>query len=329
MTSTPHTATPVSSRIRLSVLDQSPIGEGRTSTDALRHTLELARLTEALGYHRYWLAEHHHSLSFAGTSPETLTALVLENTARLRVGTGGILLPRYQPAKVAEVMGLLRQVHPGRVDVGIGRGGGPGDDFDDKLHRLHRTLTDNTQEADTAHDEPANGLWLLGAGGSTAPLAGTLAAGYAFGHFFAPKNGPAALTAYRQHIPTGRHPATLLAIRAVTAQDPARAAALAHAMLLWRARKDLGQDGPIPNLSTLAKHTWSPEERIQAALHAQTIIHGSPHQVHERLTALARAHNTTEVMVNTLTAEPEDRIASYQLLAAARSHTISPAPASI
>ncbi|MEV6308421.1 LLM class flavin-dependent oxidoreductase [Streptomyces sp. NPDC051840] len=93
-------------RVRLSVLDQSPIGEGFGHADALRHTVESAKAADALGYHRYWLAEHHRSQSFAGNAPEVLAGLVLENTERLRVGTGGILLPRYQPDKVAEAMGL-------------------------------------------------------------------------------------------------------------------------------------------------------------------------------------------------------------------------------
>lgn len=302
--------------IRLSVLDQSPIGEAQTPADALHATLALARHTESLGYHRYWLAEHHNSRSFAGTAPETLSALVLENTTRIRVGTGGILLPRYHPDKAAETMTLLRRLHPGRVDVGIARGGGPSTDFDHKLLRLHQRLGEPGTGITADTGEPENNLWLLGAGGSTAPLAGRLGAGYAFGHFFAPKNGPAAVAAYRSHLPTGRAAATVLAVRAVTAEDPRRAAALAQAMLLWRARKDLGHDGPLPSLDTLARHTWTPDERAQAAMHRPMVLHGSPDQLHQRLTALAHAHQATEIMINTLTASPEGRAASYELLAA-------------
>ncbi|WP_326826464.1 MsnO8 family LLM class oxidoreductase [Streptosporangium sp. NBC_01756] len=305
-------STPV---LRLSVLDQSPLGEDMTPADALRHTLALARHTDALGYHRFWHAEHHGSASFAGSAPEIMTALVLENTTRLRVGTGGILLPRYHPEKVAETMGTLLRLHPGRVDVGIGRGGGPAPDFDQKVATLHQRLLDIGHD-DRAVGEPAGRLWLLGAGGSTAPLAGHLGAGYAFGHFFAPKKGPAALSDYRQHLRPGHPGGTLLTVRAVTAEDPERAAALAQAMLLWRARKDLGHDAPIPALTTLARHDWSTAEHTQAALHASSLIHGTPQQVRERLIHLARAHGVTEVMVNTLTADPDDRLASYELLAA-------------
>ncbi|WP_338701424.1 MsnO8 family LLM class oxidoreductase [Streptomyces sp. Q6] len=304
--------------LRLSVLDQSPIGEGRTPDDALHTTLELARLADSLGYHRYWLAEHHNSRSFAGTSPEVLAGPVLQHTSRVRVGTGGILLPRYHPDTVAEKMNLLRRLSPGRVDVGIARGGGPADDFDQKLLRLRQHLMDEgpaDPPVPSTPAEPENGLWLLGAGGSTAPLAGRLGAGYAFGHFFSPRNGPASLAAYRRHLPDGRQPSPLLAVRVIAAEDPEKAAALAQAMLLWRARKDLGHDGPVPGLHTLAQHTWTSEERTQAALHRSAVLHGTPDQLHHRLTALAHAHQVSEIMINTVTAAPEHRMTSYKLLA--------------
>lgn len=302
--------------IRLSVLDQSPIGEGQSAADALRTTVTLAQYAEALGYHRYWLAEHHESRSFAGTAPEVLTGLLLQSTARLRVGTGGILLPRYHPDKAAETMTLLRRLHPGRVDVGIARGGGPSADFGDRLQRLYQRLTEPGTGATADAGEPVGNLWLLGAGGSTAPLAGSLGAGYAFGHFFAPRNGPTAVAEYRRHLRAGSSPSTVLAVRAVTAEDPRHAAALAQAMLLWRARKDLGHDGPIPTPTTAARHIWTPEERAQAAMHRPTILHGTPEQLHVHLASLARAHRATEIMINTLAASPEDRMASYELLAA-------------
>ncbi|WP_211359758.1 MsnO8 family LLM class oxidoreductase [Actinocorallia herbida] len=250
--------------LRLSVLDQSPLTGDAGPADALARSLDLARQADSLGFHRVWFAGHHRSGSFAGTSPETMAAPALERTSRIRagsgrvgsgrVGSGGILLPRHRPDKVAETMGILAFVHPGRVDVGIGRGGGPAADFDRKVSDLRGLLLDAAAgSADPG--EPAAHLWLLGAGGSSAPLAGSLGAGYAFGHFFAPSRGRAVLAGYRAHLPSGAaRGGPLLAVRAVAAADPERAAALARAMLLWRARKDLGTDAPVPSLAALDRH---------------------------------------------------------------------------
>ncbi|MBY8852140.1 MsnO8 family LLM class oxidoreductase, partial [Saccharothrix sp. MB29] len=117
----------------LSVLDQSPVPEGGTRADALRATVGLAAAVEPLGYHRFWVAEHHGSAAFAGTAPEITAGGVLAATSSMRVGSGGVLLPRYQPAKVAEVFTVLSALYPGRVDLGVGRAGGPAGDFPQKL----------------------------------------------------------------------------------------------------------------------------------------------------------------------------------------------------
>ncbi|XES01384.1 MsnO8 family LLM class oxidoreductase [Streptomyces sp. S1D4-11] len=115
--------------LRLSILDQSPIPAGGAPAEALIATLQLARSAEDLGYHRFWVAEHHGAAGFAGTAPEIMVASLLEHTRRLRIGSGGVLLPRYEPRKVAEVFRVLGALHPGRVDLGIGRAGGISRDF--------------------------------------------------------------------------------------------------------------------------------------------------------------------------------------------------------
>ncbi len=114
------------SSVKLSVLDQSPIRSGGTAADALRETIELAQITERLGYHRYWVAEHHGSASFAGSSPEVLISTIAAHTSRIRVGSGGVMLMHYSPLKVAENFRLLETLYPGRIDLGIGRA--PGSD---------------------------------------------------------------------------------------------------------------------------------------------------------------------------------------------------------
>src|SRR5512144_1962073 len=109
---------------RLSILDQSPVPEGSTGSDALQNTLDLARLADALGYDRYWVAEHHGGVSLSGPSPEALIGPIASSTARLRVGSGGVMLPHYSPFKVAETFSVLAGLFPGRVDLGIGRAAG-------------------------------------------------------------------------------------------------------------------------------------------------------------------------------------------------------------
>lgn len=299
--------------MRLSILDQVPLTEHtRTPADAIASGLHLAQESEDLGYHRIWYAEHHHSASFASPAPEVMTALALERTQRIRVGTGGILLPLYPVQKVVEVMSMLTQAHGDRVDTGVGRAALNDPDHGEKIAHLVHGLS-------TLHepvlDEPPGRVWVLGAGGSTAPLAGDLGAGYVHGHFFVPHGGETAMAAYRDAAERHHSPHTILAVRVITAETAERAQALAEAMLLWRARKDLGHDGPIPSSKTPVQHSWSEQERTRAKARAKAIIAGTPDQVHAELTALGAAHGADEIMINTLTSDPADRHASYRLLA--------------
>ena len=300
--------------MRLSILDQVPFTEHTpTSAEAVTSGLCLAQHAEALGYHRIWYAEHHHSASFASPAPETMTALALERTEKIRVGTGGILLPLYPVQKVAEVMRLLGQAHGDRVDTGVGRAGLDDPDYEKKIATLTRELTGLHERA---AGEPDGRVWVLGAGGSAAPLAGSLGAGYAHGHFFVPRGGEQATAAYRQGAAeNGHEPQTVLAVRVVTAETPERAQELADAMLLWRARKDLGFDRPIPSVETATGHAWSDAERTRAKARSLAIIAGTPDRVHQELTERAAAHGASEIMINTLISDPDERLNSYRLLA--------------
>jgi alkanesulfonate monooxygenase SsuD/methylene tetrahydromethanopterin reductase-like flavin-dependent oxidoreductase (luciferase family) len=300
--------------VRISILDQVPLTEHiPTPAAAVASGLRLVQDAEALGYHRVWFAEHHRSRSFASPAPEMMAALALERTERIRVGTGGILLPLYQASKVVEMMGALGWAHGDRVDTGVGRAALDDSTYGDKITAL-------VHELGSAHEptpgEPLGRVWVLGAGGSAAPLAGRLGAGYAHGHFFAPRGGEAATTAYRDAAADqGHNSHTVLAVRVITAQTEQRAQALADAMLLWRSRKDLGHDGLVPSAETTARHEWSNEERARANARAKAIIAGTPDRVHAELIALAETHGAEEVMVNTLTSDPGDRLAAYRLLA--------------
>ncbi|GAB2471927.1 LLM class flavin-dependent oxidoreductase [Xylanimonas ulmi] len=232
--------------MRLSILDQVPITDHTPAVKAVDSGLRLAVEAEALGYHRIWFAEHHRSASFASTAPEMMAALAAERTTRIRVGTGGILLPLCPAEKVAEVMSLLTHVHGDRIDTGVGRATLEDPYYAAKIAALVRSLG---AEHDEVPGEPASRVWVLGAGGSSAPLVGRVGAGYAHGHFFVPRGGEAAAAAYQAAAGEDGHSShTVLAVRAITAETSERAQELAGAMLLWRARKDLGHDGPVPSV---------------------------------------------------------------------------------
>ncbi|MER7731329.1 LLM class flavin-dependent oxidoreductase [Streptomyces erythrochromogenes] len=301
---------------RLSVLDQTPVGEDHTADQALRASVDLARAAEDLGYTRYWVAEHHGSPGFASSAPEILAGALLARTSRMRIGTGGVLLPRYDPAKVAEVFGVLASLHPGRVDLGIGRAGGPARDFPQRLADLRTLLGAGGV---VPHPPVPPQMWLLGAGRESARLAGLLGTDFAFGHFFSPAGGPEAFDDYRSQFrrTTGRPAGGALAVRVVTADSAGRAEELAQSLLLWRARKDLGQDAPLPSYETTRRHRWTGAELERAKVHRAALVSGAPEQVHAVLTGLVATHGVDELIVNTLTADPSDRRRSYELLAEA------------
>lgn len=305
--------------LRLSVLDQTPVGEGRSAADALGDSVELAESVDALGYTRYWVAEHHGSPGFAGTAPEILTGQLLARTRNLRVGPGGVLLPRYPAAKVAEVFNVLASLYPGRVDLGLGRTGGPAADFPDQLLEVRARLGLIPEVVAEGPDQTAPvppRVWLLGGGTRSARLAGHLGTSLAYAYFLVPNPAPAALQAYRQELAAAGHaPQTgVMAVRTVVADTEAKAHDLAQSLLLWRSRKDLGMDLPLPSVRSTRDHRWTSAESERAAVISRTLVSGTPEQVHARLTGLQAEYGVDEILVNTLTADPADRVRSYELL---------------
>jgi luciferase family oxidoreductase group 1 len=305
--------------LRLSVLDQSPVSEGASRATALTSTVRLAAALDHRGYSRFWVAEHHDSPGFAGSAPEVLVASILEHTERLRVGSGGVLLPRYRAGKVAEVFSVLAALHPGRVDLGIGRAGGPAAAFPDQVAELQQRLGLASDHA--AEDAPA--LWMLGTSGSSAELAASAGAGFAFGHFLNPGPGIEAITRYREaFVPAQRRTQSeaALAVRVVVAATAEAAQELAASVLLWRSRKDRGQDLPFPSVQTTNKHAWSAHELARLAANRENLVHGTPDSVRGELELLAKEHNVTEIIVNTPLGNYADRLLSYELLADAFLH---------
>jgi luciferase family oxidoreductase group 1 len=331
----------VPSPIILSVLDQSPIRDGGTPAQAIAETIALARAAERLGYHRYWVAEHHSSLGLAGTAPEILVARLAAETSTLRVGSGGVMLSHYSALKVAENFRVLETLSPGRIDLGIGRA--PGSDFAtaralrhgpgalgierfpdqlaDLIGFLHDALpADHPFAGIRAQPQGAGApeLWLLGSGGDSAILAAHFGCAFSFAHFIAGDGGPAVMAGYRAHFrpsPWLAAPGGSVGVFVLCADSEEEALRLAQSRDLWRLHLDQGLLGPIPSIAEAEAHPYSREERAHIAYHRRRQIVGAPEQVRDRLLTLAGEYGVGEMVVVTICYDFAARLRSYELLA--------------
>jgi luciferase family oxidoreductase group 1 len=332
-------------RLRLSILDQSTIVSGRGAGDAIAETLALARQADAWGYARYWLAEHHNSRSHAGSAPEILIAAIAATTARIRVGSAGIMLPHYAALKVAEQFRALEAVAPGRIDLGVGRA--PGSDgrtavalnpwaarqMEDRFPAQVQELLGWTGEglpvdhpfaAIRASPEVATRpeLWMLGSSDYGAQLAGYFGLPYCFAHFITDGAGCAeAMDAYRQAFrpEAGRLPAPhgAIAVFALAAAEETEAWRLYRSREIWRLHRDRGHYPPLPSVAEAEAYPLSEAERAQLDRRRGRAIVGTPDQVLARLEALAGTMGAAEVAVLTPCHDAEARARSYALLAGA------------
>src|SRR5579863_1758794 len=258
----------------LSVLDISPVPSGSSSSDALRNTLDLAKLTDALGYRRYWLAEHHNTALIASTSPEVMIGHVADVTQRMRVGSGGIMLPNHAPLKVAETFRVLEALHPGRIDLGLGRAPGTdsltalalrrtrqaldADDFparlEDLLHFLDHGFPANhpfERLRAMPDDVPMPEIWLLGSSDFSAVLAAQMGLRFAFAHHIQPAPAVAALRLYHQHFQPSEYlakPEALIGVSVVCADTDEQARELARPLQLTLLRFRTGRMGRFPTI---------------------------------------------------------------------------------
>jgi len=330
----------VSSGLRLSVLDQTPVPEGTTAAQALRNSIDLARLADRLGYHRYWVAEHHGGGLVAGPSPEVLIGPIAAATARIRVGSGGVMLPHYSPLKVAESFGVLAGLFPGRVDLGIGRAAGtdpmttyalqrdrsqpPPDDFREQLEELlayfERTFPAGhlARLAETLPGEPeAPQPWLLGSSEQSALWAGELGLRYAFADFINPRGAPIAAT-YRRGFVAGRRlaePRLTVAVRALVAPSEEEASLLETS---WRMAFDLLRRGrliAVPPPEQAQRYLELHGEEREGAAAGRRRLAGTPAQVRADIEEVAAAYGAEEVVVVTITHDHAARRRSYELLA--------------
>ena len=327
--------------LQLGVVDQSPVRTGGTAEDAVRETLELARLTERLGYSRYWLAEHHSTNSFAGSSPAVLIPMVAAATRAIRVGAGGVMLSHYSPLQVAENFRLLEALFPGRIDLGIGRapGGDPRtalalqygrgaiamEHFPHQVADLLGWVSDGF-----ADDHPwrrvramprASGtppVWLLGSGGSSAYYAAELGCGFSFAQFISGEDGAEQVRGYRDRFrPSAQFPAPRanVALGVICAETEAEAHRLASSLELWRRRIMRGRDRGIPSPEEAMGELepgWRPPP---LGSDGTRMIAGDPLQVRDELARVAAHYGVDELLVVTVTHDRQARLRSYALLA--------------
>jgi luciferase family oxidoreductase group 1 len=327
--------------LTLGVLDQSPVISGHGAADAVRQTIRLAEEAEALGYSRYWLAEHHAIGALADPCPEILLARIAATTYSMRVGTGGVLLPYYAPLKVAEVFRMLEAIAPGRIDLGIGRA--PGGDLTtaralangeyshamefpqqvvDLVGFLDGTLPDAhpfkrvraMPEVDTAPQ-----VWLLGSSDYSGALAAHLGLRFAFAHFINARGGDAVMQDYKTKFKASSReasPAAILCVFVICAETDDEAERLAASIDLRRLHMATGVDAPVPTLIEAFAHRWTDRERHYAMSQRERVVLGSPATVRARLEALAEQYAADELLVLTITGDYESRRESYRLLAA-------------
>jgi luciferase family oxidoreductase group 1 len=326
-------------QLELSVLDQSPIPEGSNAQQALRNTIELAQLAERLGYTRYWLAEHHNHPGLAGSAPEVLIAAVAAATERIRVGSGGVMLPHYAPLKVAEQFRMLETLHPGRIDLGVGRAPGSDqitalalnrgeqpDQFPNQVQDMIGWLGDRLDSRHPyarvrATPDPggAPDVWLLGSSDYSAAVAAVLGTPFSFAHFINPRSGPAAVASYRENFrPDGdgrRQPQVNVCAIVLCAETEAEVDRLAASAAMWRLQLESGRPGPVPDPDRALRHAYTDEQRARNQKMRKHHAIGTPDRVHERLQELAELYDTDELVALSVIHDPAARRRSYELVA--------------
>jgi len=320
----------------LSVLDLAPVPTGSTVGDALRSSIDLARHVERLGYLRHWVAEHHNMPGIASSSPAVLIAHLASATSTLRVGSGGVMLPNHQPLVIAEQFGMLEALHPGRIDLGIGRA--PGTDQVTAL-ALRRSLAPAADDLPVllaelraffagtypriravpgAGNEPA--LWLLGSSDFSARLAGELGLPFSFAHHFMPLNTEPALELYRRSFrPSAalEEPHTMIGVAVVCADSDEQARRLHGPARLSFLRLRSGRPSTLPSPEEADAFEYSPEQLEFVETWTASHVVGSPQTVAAKLRELLARTGANELMLTTNVFEHADRLRSYELVARA------------
>jgi luciferase family oxidoreductase group 1 len=331
----------MSQPLRLSVLDQSVARSGQPQDQSIRDSVALAEHCERLGYHRFWVSEHHSLPTIVGTAPEVLMAAAAVRTSRIRIGSAGVMLPHYPPFKVAEQFRVLDALAPGRIDLGVGRAPGSdqrtamllnpdpraSDAFPEQVRELHAWVTG--QEMPPGH--PGRGiqalprsatspqLWMLGSSGYGAQLAAHFGMAYSFAHFITDGEGCAqALELYRHMFKPGllEQPQANACVWALAADTEAEAWRLFASRERARVDRQSGRSGPLLPPEQAERPYDEAETAYRRALRGKALV-GTGEQVADRLRALAEELQVPELVVITWTWDPQAQRRSYELLAQA------------
>jgi luciferase family oxidoreductase group 1 len=322
--------------MKLSVLDQSVSVSGSTEDAAIRDSLDLAQYCESLGYHRYWVSEHHSLPTIVGTAPEILMAAIAARTQRIRIGSAGVMLPHYASLKVSEQFRVLEALAPGRIDLGVGRA--PGSDmttaqalnpnahaaaerFPNQIRELQAWTSGETLQGITAHPRGpvAPEVWVLGSSNYGAQLAAHFGLPYAYAYFFVDGQGvEQALEIYRSlYKPSERHPTPQATICVWALAADTEKEALHHALSRerWRVDRNRGRLGPLQAPDDIAQRGFTPDEMPTIDEMRRKAFVGSGPQVADKLRALAAELELDELVINTWAHDPAVRRRSYALLA--------------
>ncbi|MFE7948982.1 LLM class flavin-dependent oxidoreductase [Streptomyces sp. NPDC057426] len=334
------------SPVPLSVLDLVTVGSGRTASQALATSVEISKLAERRGYHRHWVAEHHSMPGVASSSPAVILAHLAAHTRRIRLGSGGVMLPNHAPLVIAEQFGTLEALAPGRVDLGLGRAPGTdgataaalrrtqtlnegAEDFPQQLAELTRFLDDDFPDGHPyarihAVPGPVQGpsarppIWLLGSSGFSARLAGMLGLPFAFAHHFSAQNTLPALDLYRDSFRPSEvldAPYALIGVAALAADDPkeARRQVMTGALSMLRLR--MGRPGLIPTPEEAEAYPFGPTERDFVESWLANIVHGTADEVRTGLDDLRKRTGADELMITANAHGGDVRLRSYELIA--------------
>ncbi|WP_338776457.1 LLM class flavin-dependent oxidoreductase [Metabacillus sp. FJAT-52054] len=310
--------------MKLSILDQVPVSKNMSVTETFQQTAELAQHAEFLGYTRYWFAEHHGTRGLASTSPEILMSYIASITSRIRVGSGGVLLPQYSPYKAAENFRQLEAVFPGRIDLGVGRSPGGTrkvrealldgaardlSEFPRQLKDLIYYITDSLPSDHPFHGIKAAPLpesippvWILGLGENSARQTAELGLNYVFGHFIKPDRGREAFRDYRKHfVPSlfSASPQSLAAVFVICGKDDDHAEELAYSQDLWLLRVEKGLDSRVPSIEEAKSVVRSAADRERMAINRKRMIIGGPDKVKKAMNELSDQYETDEIMILT------------------------------
>jgi luciferase family oxidoreductase group 1 len=321
------------SSIPLSVLDLAPVATGSTVAQALRNSLELAQHAERLGYKRHWVAEHHNMPGIASSAPPVLIAHLASVTKTIHVGSGGVMLPNHQPLVVAEQFGTLEALHPGRIDLGIGRAPGTDQITAYALRRSFEPATDDLPKLfeelmaffrgtfPRIHAVPGDGqmpeIWLLGSSDFSARMAGELGLPFSFAHHFMPQNTEPALEIYRRHFtpsPWLTEPHAMVGVAVVCAETDEEAQWLHGSARLSFLRLRTGNPSTLPSPEEAAAFQYTDESRSFVDSWTASHVVGSPETVRAGLDELQQRTQANELILTTNVWDHAARLRSYELI---------------